>query len=518
VIDQSTAIADRDRKRSRRTAQPEIELSSDSSDPDQIKPTPVTIDDLVAVAVRLSPDLARARVDRYIASEESDAARKHQAWVVTSGAQYKRMAIGYDVDVKPFDVVAQQTIEGMLGLGRKLPTGGSLEVGVGLSRTEQELDIQDYQVTKLGEEILEYEFIDQTKANAHATITQPILRGFGSDSALAPQRKADLGAVVGTLRAQISAEELIRDLVKGYWEVAFASFELDVRIESLDLAKKQETTTREELRAGTVAASAINAVQYQLAVREEAVLRARQSLAKKSLELRRRSGLEIGRRDMVLAPSEPFEIAATEWAVEDVLEKIRTSNRQVAALRLDGKIAEVEVDAADDATRPQLDLKLTGALIGYGDSADESLASMRNADSYEVTLGLSLSFEVSGAAAAARDAARARRRKVDIDREDLERTIETTAVDAVQSVDAARTRVTLAERAIAVANENVKAERANFLVGRSNNFQVLERQEELVDAHLRRGRAIADYHVAVAELEFLAGMLLDHYRVDVRAR
>jgi outer membrane protein TolC len=478
----------------------------------------VTIDDLVAVAVRLSPDLARARVERYVAAEEADAAKKPMAWIVTSGADYKRMAIGYDVDVKPFDVVAQQTIAANVGIGRRLPTGGSIQLGVGLARTEQELDIQDYQVTKLGEEILEYEFIDQTKSNTHATITQPILRGFGSDAALAPQRKAELGAVVGTLRAQIAAEELIRDLVNGYWEVAFASFELDVRVESLNLAKKQEQTTREELRAGTVAASAINAVQYQLAVREEAVLRARQALATRSLELRRRSGLEIGRRDMVLQPSEPFEITATDWTVDDVLDKIRSSNRQVAAVKLDGQIADVEVRAADDATRPQLDLQLTGALIGYGDSADTSLSSMRNADSYEVGIGLSLSFEISGAAVAARDAARARRRKVDIERDDLERKIETAAVDSVQSVDAARTRVTLAERAIAVANENVKAERANFLVGRSNNFQVLERQEELVDAHLRRGRAIADYHIAVAQLEFLAGMLLDHYRVDVRAR
>jgi outer membrane protein TolC len=79
-----------------------------------------------------------------------------------------------------------------------------------------------------------------------------------------------------------------------------------------------------------------------------------------------------------------------------------------------------------------------------------------------------------------------------------------------------RTRVALSDKAIAVAEDNVRAERANFLAQRSTNFQVMQRQGELVDARLRRGRAVADYRSAVADLQYLSGTLLDAYRVHVR--
>ena len=64
---------------------------------------------------------------------------------------------------------------------------------------------------------------------------------------------------------------------------------------------------------------------------------------------------------------------------------------------------------------------------------------------------------------------------------------------------------------------DVKAEIANLKAGRSTNFAVLQRQDELVDAELRKARSIADHHIAVARLEFLTGTLLTRYGVAVRA-
>jgi outer membrane protein TolC len=86
----------------------------------------------------------------------------------------------------------------------------------------------------------------------------------------------------------------------------------------------------------------------------------------------------------------------------------------------------------------------------------------------------------------------------------------------VQLVKTARVRVGLQEKAAAVAEENVKAERAQFQAQRSTNFDVMRRQSELAESNLRRGRAVADYHIAVAQLQYLSGTLLDDYGVNVR--
>jgi outer membrane protein TolC len=261
-------------------------------------------------------------------------------------------------------------------------------------------------------------------------------------------------------------------------------------------------------------------VTFEIAVRDEALLTAKLTFEKKSLELRRKAGLEIGRRDIVVRPNEPFEIGNEEWNVDEVLAKSHKINRQLASVMLEKKIADVDVAIAHDQTLPQIDLSLSGALLGTGDTSSASFSGVSGGDGfgYQVVAGLSMSFEISGAARAAKDAALAKRHRLDIDRVDLERQIDAEVVSSVKVLMSGRTRVALMDKAIANAEENVKSERAQFLAQRSNNFNVMQRQGQLSDAQLRRGRAITDYHVAVAQLQYLSGTLLDAHRIQVRAR
>ncbi|HSR99323.1 MAG TPA: hypothetical protein VLM79_19865, partial [Kofleriaceae bacterium] len=54
------------------------------------------LDDIIEVAVRISPDVARARADRDIAQESAGAARRDQSWVLSASASYERQALGAD--------------------------------------------------------------------------------------------------------------------------------------------------------------------------------------------------------------------------------------------------------------------------------------------------------------------------------------------------------------------------------------------------------------------------------------
>lgn len=417
-------------------------------------------------------------------------------------------------------MVASDTINGTLGVGRNLPTGGNLSVELGLSHVRRELNLTAEAIATPGRTQSECgENIDifcQDQASARVTLKQPLVRGLGSDVALAGERRADLAAVEATVKAQLAAEEMIRDLVSAYWELAYAAYEVDVRADSLELAKKQEQMTRQEMRAGTAAQNALDAVTYEIAVRDEALLTSKLMFERKSLELRRKAGLEIGRRDIVVRPSEPFELDKQDWNVDELLAKSHKVNRQLASVALEKKIADVDVAVAHDAVLPQVDLNLSGALLGSGDTASGAF----NADSsgYQVVAGLTVSFELSGAAKSAHAAALAKRHRLDVDRLDLERQIDAEVVSSVKTLMSGRTRVALTDKAIAIAEENVKAERASFLAQRSTNFQVMQRQTQLSDARLRRGRAVADYHVAVAQLQYLSGTLLDAYRIHVRPR
>lgn len=485
------------------------------------------LDDIIEVAVRLSPDIARARADRDIAQGSAGAARRDQSWVLSANTSYERNALGADTPdqrLQPGQLLADDKLSGTVGLARNLPTGGNLSLELGLVHERQELNITGELLamaagpqSECGENV---DIFCQDQASARLTLKQPLARGLGSDVALAQQRKADLSAAEATIKAQLAAEQMIRDLVAAYWELAYAAYEVDVRTESLDIAKKQDQVTRQEMRAGTSTQTALDSVSYEIAIRDEAVLVSKLAFEKKSLDLRRKAGLEIGRRDIVVRPGEPFEIDKQDWSIDDILAKSHTINRQLASVVLEKRIADVDVDVTHNAMLPQVDLNLSGALQGFGDTSSAAFAGVSGGDgfAYSVSAGLTMSFELSGAAKSAHAAAVAKRHRLDVDRVDLERQLDADVVSSVKVVMSGRTRVALAEKAIAIAESNLRAEQASFLAQRSNNFQVMQRQSQLIEAKLRRGRAITDYHVAVAQLQFLSGTLLDTYRIHVRTK
>jgi outer membrane protein TolC len=501
------------------------------------------LNDIISVAVRLSPELARAVTSRDAARQEAIAAGRDQAWRLTADANFETDAIGADTAtdaVAPLAPLSSQKISGSIGLGRKLPTGGEVGVKLGVVSQHQELNVPGEALeaalmrqSQCGENP---DVMCQVQATASLSFKQPLLKGMGSDVALAGEHKAEIAAAKATVEGQLAAEKLILDIVTAYWELANASYEVDVRAEALDLAKKHEQLARQEIRAGQSETNALDTVNYEIAVREEALLVAKLQFEEKSLDLRRKAGLEIGRRDIVIRPADPLELDTQEWDVDQVIAQSHRVNRQLAVITLDKKSADVDVDVTRNATLPEINLNLQGTLLATGDTAADAfdglggnsnntnsgLAGSMNPLSnpgfgYQVTAGLTMTFELSGAAKAAHAAALARRHLLDIERVDKEREIDAQVVTAAKAVMSDRTRVALADKAVGIAENNVRAERAKFVTNHgSTNYQVMQTQTKLVEARLRRGQAVAAYRTAVAKLQFLSGTLLDTYRIHIR--
>lgn len=518
------ASADRRTKRRVAEEEKEIEDKEDQDGPEATAVLPIKLDDVIEVAVRLAPELARSKNERLSAKGEAQAARRDQQWVVSMEGKYSRFAISPDVQVAPFSEVAEDKLSASLGVGRNLPTGGNVSFQIGIQRALKELEIPPVLNDQLAASApagadggsVVFDKFAVVQSSAKLIVKQPLVRGFGKDVALAQQTKGDLAATEATVKTQLAAEEMLRDLVTSYWELAYAAYEVDTRAESLELAKKQEELTRIELRAKTTSEAGLTAVLYEVQIREEALLTAKNQWEKKSMDLRKRAGLELDRRDLVMRPQDTFEAADDEWDAGEVLSRARKSNRRMASLVLQKRSADVDVKVAKNSMLPKVDLELSGALTGSGDTTDRSLTAVANSNGYEVTAGLTVQFDIGGAAKGAHDAALARRQKVDVDLADAARTLDTEVVHAVHEVKSARARVVFAEKAMQYAEENVKAERAQFQAKLRTNFDVMQRQTELANARLRRGRAIADYHLAVASVQFLGGFLLEQYRVNVR--
>jgi outer membrane protein len=484
----------------------------------------IHLGDIVGVIVTQSPDLAKAKFDRTIAKDQAEAERRGQAWVATASANYSQNGIADHVEAPPYSVVEQDTLQGTIGIGRNLPTGGSIsfEVGVQHQHTEynildtlQNLSTTDASTGSGSGNMPTAEDAFSINSHVQFTIKQPLVRGLGN-VAVANERKADLAAAEATIKAQLQAEDTLKDVISSYWELAYAGWSVDIRLQSLDMAQKQEVLTHDQVRAGTASTTSVSQVNAQIYQRQEELLKAQVDVESKSMDLLRKSGFTLEHREMLLHPAEKMEIGDDEFDIDEVLARAKVANRKLATLQIERKSADVDIQVAEDLTKPQVDLTGTGALIGIGDSAGDSLAGIGNGDGYQFTVGLSLSWEMSGAAKKGRDAAVVKRSRLEIDRIDAERQIETQTVLAVKQVAAARKRVEFATKAKLASNDNVRSERMQFQAGRTTNYNVLQRQGEAINARLSLARAVADYHIAVATLQYLSGTLLDQYGIDVK--
>ena len=137
-------------------------------------------------------------------------------------------------------------------------------------------------------------------------------------------------------------------------------------------------------------------------------------------------------------------------------------------------------------------------------------------DDIAISGGLSYSQSLGKhAASGAARAARASRLKIKINEADARAQIAQALAQAALLARSAERRVELAATAIQLAGENIKAEQSRFQLGKSTNFDVLQRQDELKQAELRQAAAIIDWHKAQTTAAAITGTLLGDYGVSL---
>jgi len=467
-------------------------------------PETISLAQLVKLAVQQSPTLALARAKRRLAELGETIAGAPDEWQVRTSVNVSKRAEDPIPNARA-QVISSTEVLTRLDLGKRLFTGG--DVALSVSSSEQS--------RRFGEAPN-----DPASANvsvAAISVRQPLLRGFGGGARI-NQQKAALVADAATLAAMDAGASTLRELVTSYWTVAFARATLNVRLQSQKLAKEQHDLTQKMHQRGAVPDGALKAAAYGLALREEATLRAHRDLENASMMLRRLAGLELGPDQIELVPTDPIlAVDRRTWEMDDVLTTAIARNPRIAAARLGVELAEVEVRVRSNAMLPNVDVNASAGAVGVGSGIAGSIDSLGSVRSYQVSAGVSLNWEIGGAARAAAKASRIERTTAKRSVKDVERDVIASVVLSVHEIRAARKRIEVASRAIELAQSNFATEQALFRADRSSNVVVFERQTELDEARLLEARAAIEYRIAITTVEYLTGDILESYGVEVVA-
>lgn len=465
------------------------------------QPLPITLPELLQLAVQKAPALANAKLEIAIAEAQVAQTWARHDWTVGAQATYTKSG-----STVFSGIVLNSTTQAGLSadLSRLLPTGGTIDFRVATSYSSTEASL-------LGAGGSTYWTNDLT-----GSINQPLLRGRGSRLYDTNERRASLTRDVAVLAHRLSALNTIQAVISAYWDLVLAQRQVAITEQSLDLARERLRVTEIQVKGGKVADAEVPAVQQIIATREEDVLNGELLVLDRSIALRRAVGMPIGKGELGLRVATELELEDSKLDLGDLIARAYTASPELAQLANQDKQATIDIEVTENGLLPQLDLALSAGPRGTDTSFGSATKDVFELKAYQVQGSLTFARSLHQYDVKYREQGlRTGREKLRVNEFDVRAQIAEAMAQAVAQIALAKRRVVLSQRAIALAKENIRIETDRFNLGRSTNFDVLNRLEEQRQAELRRAQALIDWHKGEVVVQTLTGDLLPAYGVSV---
>lgn len=399
-----------------------------------------------------------------------------------------------------FEVEGRNT-QAALGVRQRLPTGTTLEASLG-----HRFDISDRTP-------------EQQEARLNLTVTQSLLRGFGTGVNLAAVRQGELELAASVHELRGFTEVLLAETEMAYWRFVAANEELAILERARDVALREAEELQERIAVGLAPELDLAAARAEVARRSQGLIDGKSAREGARLRLVRLvnpapSG-DLG--VPVTAVSQP-QLAAK--AVDDGPERLQLAERyrpELAEARLRLSQNRLQLVVTRNGLLPRLDLFVALGKTGFDDSVSGSFRALTQ-NTYDVLAGLSFSQLLGNRAGDAIDlAGRARARQAEEAVESLRQQVRLEVYLALNELERARQQIEATRITREMAEATATAERERFEVGHGTALQVAQAQRDLLASQLEEVRAVVAYRIALVRLYLAEGTLLARRGITVEA-
>lgn len=349
----------------------------------------------------------------------------------------------------------------------------------------------------------------QTPRTASLQVTQPIYRG-GRTVAGTERAKNQIQAQ----RARLSQTEqsLLLDVATAYMNVLRDRAIVDLNRNNEQVLNTQLEATRDRFRVGEVTRTDVSQAEARLSGAVADRIAAENTLQVSAATFERTVGAAPGTLN---APRIPEQLLPA--SVEDAQRLASTDNPNVIASQFDEGAAQKTIDEVRGELLPTLNL--VGSVTRQ---EDNSLSSTGRINQGQIVAQLSVPLYEAGSTYSrvrqAKQTAGQRRTDIDVQR----RSAVESATQAYENLESARARIESLDtqiRSNQVALEGVRQEQ---LVGSRTVLDVLNAEQELLNAQVNRVRSERDYQVAAYQVLASVGRLnarqlslpVDYYDVE----
>jgi outer membrane protein TolC len=384
----------------------------------------------------------------------------------------------------------------------------------------------------------------QFTATFLATLQVPLLRGllWGDSWTLVRTSQIGLAASRETF-AQLLMDN-VSNVEAAYWGLAAAKANTRVARKSLDTAKALLEQTQAQFDVGVV--SKVEVVQAEAGVAD----REFKLITADAVERNAQDALIDIALGPYLGPTTKLEVEATDapeqMPVHEVDPEAATKRAlegrpEVAAAKSNIERRQVELRFASNQRLPQLDLQASYANNGLAGSVNPACLNFQapgtpcqvppvirqhfgSADETFFTSNAPRTFTIGGVLSiplgnvtprADYEKARLELRRAETALQRLEQSIISDIRRSARNLLAAIQGIEAAERAVVAAAEQLRAERVRLEYGESTPFDVLLKENDLVQAEQQKIVAQQVYHNSITELDRAQGSILQRNHIVV---
>lgn len=396
-------------------------------------------------------------------------------------------------------LVGSQSESWQLNAGVEIPlrTGGTIRIDTPLSRAET-----DNQFTFLN---------PAYSAGPSATLTMPLLRGFGLDYNAQRIRVAFYAYQSTQARTKLEVIRVLTDVERVYWRLYAARENLKLRQREYELAVKQYEAAQRQLRQETVPEVDVLRAESGAADKFEGIINAEKLLRDTQRDLKRllnTPGLELDSTTEVIPATRPMAVA---YNLDGKQLSAMAMDQRMELLEEELRIAEetANVRIARNDMLPLVSLEYTYGINGLGPELNDALSQVRSADFQDHRAGLRLEIPIGN------EAARSRYRRSLYSRlqrlaskEQRQLQIRQEVLAAVDALEAAWQRILSSRKRVLLAARVLDGEQRQYDLGRRTSTEILDAQTRLADARQAEIAAIAEYQIAQVDIAFATGTVL----------
>ena len=463
--------------------------------------------DLVGRGLKFNLDIKVAELEPQIAAQ---AVRKEQAvfepaFKAASHAEYTkrplntREFLATGLPGAPGRNFNDRTADYSVGIVGKWQTGTEYDLSIKGNRYDN--DLNAHSVTS--------PFYPEYDSFAGLTLTQPLLRGAGTEANLAGVHIAQANQRIAVIQRSRKAEDVALDITIHFCDLAYAFGEIKVRNEAVRLAESLAADNQRRLDQGVGSNVEILEAKSAAASRLD------------ELELSVTRLIDVqGALCKLIGASGDVSPDSMIPAASGILFNPPTdrSGLLTAALhdRLDYRQAKISVKKQDIEIRyaknqkwPQLDLKASCGVLGLDSSVTNAISRASSGDNPFWSVGLTLTIPLGGKEADSQvKTANLKKLQALMELQKIEQEIVIDIDSQLRMLQVHRRRIASAQCAVEFSTKRLDAENQKMAKGTTTGFAILEAQKDLTAARTQELSAISDFNRSAAKLVYQKGSLL----------